>query len=130
MAKNLTNIAPHFLVADLRRAAEYYRDKLGFEILPYFGEPPVFTMVKREGLLIQLALMEAGRGGSNRKWREEGIDAYLWVNDVAALHGEFMATQADVIEAPTGRIYGMKEMTVRDLDGYVLVFGQDIPGSA
>jgi len=28
---------------------------------------------------------------------------------------------------PTLRIYGMKELEVRDLDGYVLCFGADVP---
>jgi len=30
---------------------------------------------------------------------------------------------------PTLRIYGMKELEIRDLDGYVLCFGQDAPNS-
>ena len=55
-------IAPHFLVADVVRAAEYYRDKLGFEIGPYFQRPPVFVIVQRDGIAIQLARMEEGRG--------------------------------------------------------------------
>jgi Bleomycin resistance protein-like N-terminal len=41
MPKKPRGIAPHFLVADVARAAECYRDKLGFEIGPYFQNPPV-----------------------------------------------------------------------------------------
>jgi hypothetical protein len=29
---------------------------------------------------------------------------------------------------PTLRSHGMKEIEVRDLDGYVLCFGEDVPG--
>jgi hypothetical protein len=28
---------------------------------------------------------------------------------------------------PTLRVYAMKETEVRDLDGYILCFGQDVP---
>jgi uncharacterized glyoxalase superfamily protein PhnB len=125
----LTEIAPFFLVADVVKAAEYYRDKLGFTIRGYFFEdPPVFGMVGRDKLIIQLSLMEAGRGGSNRQWKGEALDAYIWVDDVEALYVEFQQSGADIISPPQLRIYGMKELEVRDLDGYVICFGQDIPG--
>jgi hypothetical protein len=39
-----------------------------------------------------------------------------------------MARHADVVSAPVLRAYGMKEFDVRDTDGYVLRFGEDVPG--
>jgi len=125
-------IAPEFLVTDVTKAAEHYRDKLGFRIVSYFfEEPPVFAMVGRDDQIIMLLLAEGSRGGSNRSHKPEAIDAYLWVDDVDALYGELQQSGADIIMPPTLRIYGMKEIEVRDLDGYVLCFGQDMPsGSA
>ena len=122
-----SGIAPHFLVADVARAAEYYRDRLGFEIGPYFQDPPVFVIVQREGAAIQLSRMEGGRGGSNRKWKDEAFDAYVWVADVDRLHREVAAKQAAILQTPLLKEYGMKEMDVRDVDGYVIRFGEDIP---
>jgi hypothetical protein len=122
-----SGIAPHFLVEDVTRAAEYYRDKLGFEIGPYFQDPPVFVIVQRDGIAIQLARMVASRGGSNRNWKDEAFDAYVWVPGVDRLYKEFTTTRAHVSQAPILREYGMKEMDVRDLDGYVIRFGEDIP---
>jgi catechol 2,3-dioxygenase-like lactoylglutathione lyase family enzyme len=43
-------IATQFVVDDVVRTAEYYRDVLGFEILGYFAEPPVYAMVARDGV--------------------------------------------------------------------------------
>ncbi len=127
----INGVAPFFLVADVVRAAEYYRDKLGFRIVGYFfEEPPVFAMVGRDDQIIMLSLMTGGRGGSNRGYKGEALDAYLWTDDVDALHGEFRQSGADIVSAPQLRIYGMKEFEVRDLDGYVLAFGQDMAGSA
>jgi uncharacterized glyoxalase superfamily protein PhnB len=129
MAAAPNGIAPYFLVRDVRRAADYYRDKLGFQIGPYFREPPVFVIIQRAGMAIQLGRMEAQRGGSNRDWRDEAYDAYLWVPDADALYAEFRASGTTLLDAPTLKPYGMKEFDVRDADGYVLRFGQDAPNS-
>jgi uncharacterized glyoxalase superfamily protein PhnB len=126
----IKGVAPFFLVADVTKAAEFYRDKLGFKIIGYFSEdPPVFAMVGRDDKIVMLSLIETGRGGSNRSHKSEAIDAYFWVDDVDALYAEFQQSGADIVMAPTLRIYGMKELEVRDLDGYVLCFGEDVPGS-
>jgi uncharacterized glyoxalase superfamily protein PhnB len=113
------------------KAAEFYRDRLGFTIRGYFGEnPPVFAMVGRDGdQTIMLSLIENGRGGSNRNFKSEALDAYLWVSDVDALYAEFQHKQVDIVMPPTLRVYGMKELEVRDLDGYVLCFGEDVPAA-
>jgi uncharacterized glyoxalase superfamily protein PhnB len=126
MSARLTAIAPYFLVADVVQAAEYYRDRLGFAIRGYFFEgPPVFAMVARGDLTIMLALMEGGRGGSNRDHKDIGIDAYVWADDVEALYAEFQHSGADIVGPPVPRVYGMKELEVRDGDGYVICFGED-----
>ena len=122
-------IAPHFLVADVVRAAEYYRDSLGFEIGPYFQHPPVFVIVQRDGIAIQLARMEAGRGGSNRTWKGDAFDAYIWVENVDRLHRELTGKNAAILAAPRLKEYGMKEMDVQDVDDYVIRFGEDVPSS-
>ena len=51
-------------------------------------------------------------------------------DDVDALYAEFQQNQADIVGPPLLRIYGMKELEVRDLDGYVICFGQDVSGAA
>ena len=38
------SIAPSFVVDDVVSTAEYYRDVLGFQILGYFADPPVFAI--------------------------------------------------------------------------------------
>lgn len=124
MSSELNSIAPVFLVDDVRRAAEHYRDQLGFELTSYFGEPPEFTIVTRDGVKIALSRLKNGRGGSNRKWKEEAIDAYIWVSDVEALHRQLELGGANLLGPPVTRIYGLKEIEVRDLDGYLICFGQ------
>jgi uncharacterized glyoxalase superfamily protein PhnB len=123
----VTGIAPFFLVTDVVRAAEHYRDKFGFAIRGYFFEdPPVFAMVGRDDQIVMLSLMTAGRGGSNRDHKDDALDAYIWVDDVDALYAELQQRGADLVGPPQLRIYGMKELEVRDLDGYVICFGEDV----
>ena len=78
-------------------------------------------------MAVQLARMEGGRGGSNRKWKDEAFDAYIWVRQVDRLYRDLTARNAAILQAPLLKEYGMKEMDVRDVDGYVIRFGEDIP---
>jgi len=123
----LSKSCPYFLVADVRKAAEYYRDKLGFRILGYFfEEPPVFGMVDRDGAEIHLRRADDGLLGSNRQRVADALDCYIRVDDVDALYAEFKNKGADITMPPTLQGYGMKEICARDLDGYVICFGQDM----
>ena len=118
---------PHFLVADVRRAAEYYRDKLRFRIIGYFfEEPPVFGMVDRDRAEIHLRRADDGKKGSNRERVGDALDCYIRVDDVEALHAEFKERRAEITLPPTLQNYGMKEIYVRDPDGYTLCFGEDV----
>jgi len=121
-------IAPLFLVKDVVRAAEYYRDKLGFEIGPYFLDPPVFVIVQRGKIAIMLSLTKDAHGGSNTVWKRESFDAYIWVERADDVHAQLRGRHADLIGAPELKSYGMKEFDVRDADGYVIRFGEDVPG--
>ncbi len=118
------SVAPSFVVADVVATAEYYRDVLGFEILGYFADPPVFAMVSRGGVEMHFGKADGDPQPSNLQFREISSDAYVWVDDVEALYEEFNASGADVIEGPTRRIYDCVEMEVRDCNGFKLVFSQ------
>ena len=118
------SIAPSFVVTDAVVTAEYYRDILGFAILGYFGEPPVFAMVGRGGVEIHFGRADAEPQRSNLELRKISSDAYIWVDDVEALFAELTAAGAEIIEGPTPRIYDCVEMEVRDCNGFKLVFSQ------
>jgi predicted lactoylglutathione lyase len=122
MARILAS-SPHFLVRDLATAGRYYEEKLGFKIAEYWGDPPVFAMPNRDGIIVmlnQVDELELQPNGQNEIW-----DAYFWCSDVEELYAEFRETGADIMHRPEFRQrYRMREMAVRDLDGYMLVFAQ------
>ena len=121
----LKQVAPQFVVTDVVRTAEYYRDTLGFEILGYFADPPVYAMVRRDGVELHFGKADGDEikvNGSVRKGL--GTDAYIFVDDVNTLYKELVAAGADVIEGPIRRVYDCVEITVKDCNGFQLVFGE------
>jgi uncharacterized glyoxalase superfamily protein PhnB len=117
----LKSVAPQLVVEDVVATAEYYRDVLGFRILGYFAEPPVYSMVSRDGVEIHFGKAEQ-TGTSNSAVRTGSFDLYIWVNDVNAIFEELSASGAEIIEGPVKRIYESTEVVVKDKNGYVLVF--------
>jgi catechol 2,3-dioxygenase-like lactoylglutathione lyase family enzyme len=120
----LRHIAPLLVVTDVVRTAEYYRDVLGFTIGGYFGSPPVFTMVSRGPMWIPLGKSDTEEVTRNLTVRKLGHDGYIWMDSLDALVDELRARGANIVEGPVTRIYGMREITVDDIDGHRLIFGE------
>jgi len=125
-ALKLTAICPQFIVPDVVAAAEYYRDVLGFKILGYFLDPPVFAMVARDAAEIHFCKPDAAAPVSpNVTRRKIATDAYIWVTDLDALHTELKQHGARIIDGPVVRIYNCYELVVEDLNGFRLCFAMD-----
>ncbi len=97
-AVRLTSISPVFVVPDVVASAEYYGGVLGFRILSYFLDPPVFVMVARD-----TAAIHFGRADDcapplpNVARRGISVCAYIWVNDLDALYAEFQGRGAKIL---------------------------------
>lgn len=126
MAKcEFTGLAPQFVVTDVVGTAEYYRDKLGFEILGFFAEPPVYAMVRRGNAEIHFGKSDGDQTQTNEDVRHGlGTDAYIFVSDINELLTEFLAAGVEIVEGPIKRIYDCVEITIRDCNGFQLVFGE------
>ena len=126
MAK-LVESAPVLLVADVRRAADYYRDRLGFAYERIWGDPPAFCMPQRDGLIVMLSQVPAGEA-VDTEWRQaEGVwNAYFWVDDAQALHDEWLGNGATIVCPPSVKAYGILEFTIQDLDGHHIGIGQPV----
>ncbi len=125
--KQLLESASVFLVSNVTASAEYYRDCLGFAFDGYWGEPPGFCMVWRDGhciMLSQVADVHAIRPVSTVV--PDIWDAYFWVKNIDTLFAEFVAQGARISYRPFLKPYGVKEGAVYDVDEYQLAFGQRI----
>ena len=115
-------------IRDRVKAAEYYRDALGFSYPRFWGEPPCFCMPHRDGLIIMLSQTQDASiiRPNARARRDESWDAYVWVKDADALYAEVKQRGALIAYEPAlQEEYGNREFGVRDLDGYLLAFGSD-----
>ena len=121
----IRSTAPHLLVSDLQRSVDWFVNVLGFKRPTLWGEPPEFAMPKRDGFIVML---EQRAGVAPRPHGALGCtDAYFWIEGVDDFASELSQAGADVVEQPVDRPhYGMREFSVRDPDGHLLVFGEDI----
>jgi catechol 2,3-dioxygenase-like lactoylglutathione lyase family enzyme len=126
-AKAFRAVSPCFLVDDVVKSAEYYRDVLGFHFRRYWGEPPCFVILLRDS--IEISLNNPGGTGlarPNRKAHPDAPwDAYIWVVDISVLHQELQSKGAKIIRGPEDTFYDTREIAIEDCNGYVLCFGQD-----
>ena len=129
-AVRLTMISPQFVVPDVVASAEYYRDILGFEILGYFLDPPVYSIVKRDSVEIHFGKTETGTSHSgNSGYRPEGLDAYIWVTNLDPLYKELKGRGAKIVQGPVHRVYKCYEIVVEDNLGFRLAFAMDTRGA-
>jgi catechol 2,3-dioxygenase-like lactoylglutathione lyase family enzyme len=130
VAGQLLRSAPYFPVADVEQSVAHYERVLGFHRDYVAGTPPEFAIVSRDGLPIMLKLVPTPERITTNEKQGGTWDAFFWVRDARALHDELRATGADVVYGPLiQESYRMEEFAVRDRDGYVLGFGQELPQS-
>ena len=125
----LTGHATVLLVEDVKRALEYYRDRLGFDISHYEKLPEHYGYASRDDCHVHFASFHGVKPRPNSEVAPPDMfDIYFWVEDVDAFHGELVEGGADVIQEPVDQGYGLRDFRVRDPHGYVLAFGKILNG--
>jgi catechol 2,3-dioxygenase-like lactoylglutathione lyase family enzyme len=113
------------LVDDVGRALDYYRDKLGFEGHAWEVNPTHYAYVSRGNCHVHFACFaNAGPRPNSETVPPDMFDLYVYVDDVDALHAELVERGADILNAPVETGYGLREIRVRDPEGYILAFGK------
>jgi predicted enzyme related to lactoylglutathione lyase len=120
-----TGSAAVLLVKDVVRAADHYRDAMGLAYDRFWGEPPSFVILNREGMYLMLKPADDPKHVvphwtvSDKLW-----NVYFWVTDVDALHAEFVRRGAKIDYGLCDQFYGCREFGTQDLDGHDIGFGQ------
>jgi catechol 2,3-dioxygenase-like lactoylglutathione lyase family enzyme len=132
---SFVSAVPQFAVPDLVRTTEYYRDVLGFQIAGYWdGESvspvgaasSVFAIVWRDQ--VQVFFNRCGEPTIRTGRSEDAPDTYLRVIGVDALAEELRTRGADIVDGPEDRVYGQRELVVKDCNGLIICFGEDTSG--
>ena len=117
---------PILQVADVRRSARFYCDKLGFVSHGTWGEGPDFCIVQRGRVTLALDRSRDGAVPLNQYWA-----AYVYVEDADALFAEARAQGVEIVRELEDAPYGLRDFDIRDPDGHIIAFGHDLsPGEA
>ena len=119
----LIGIAPQLVVPDVVQTAEYYRDVLGFSILDYFLDPPVYAMVQRDGFQIHFGKADGETIKTNEQVRKIGTDFIIWVPEIDQFYEELKSRNADIVDGIVTRVYGSREFVIRDCNGFRITVG-------
>lgn len=123
----LQSSVPVFLVDDVNATAAWYQEHLGFETVGIFPPegPAGWASLQRDGAEIMLQRLRGYRKESAYERRDGGVwDAYLRLSGVASLYATVKG-KPFVIKTLAREPYGDWDFEIRDLNGYVLVFGGD-----
>ena len=127
MAGKITGSAGILLVADVVKAANYYRDKLGFSYDRFWDDPPAFVILNRDDHHVMLRQVDdPANVVPHGKVVDKMWNLYFWVDDVEAVYQEMKTSGATIDYEMEMQEYGVKEFGVQDLDGHHMAFGQII----
>ena len=123
--------SPVLFVPDIDKAANFYSELLGFLNNGIWGSDPRFCMAMRDAMMITL---QECRGmhtvpNSQATGMPNAWDISLMVNDLDALCQEYQEKGVGVLYSP--RIFeehNFREFAIKDINGYVLSFGEDWTG--
>ena len=118
-AGSLCGAATVFVVTDVLRSLEYYRDVLGFDTVFTYGQPTFYAGVERDSVTIHL------QAASETK-RQPGHGAVnIFVTNVDGLYEELKSRGAKTLNEPKDYAYGMRDFDINDIDGNQLCFGME-----
>jgi catechol 2,3-dioxygenase-like lactoylglutathione lyase family enzyme len=115
--------APVFTVTHCATSSVHYRDLLGFTITYDDGE---YVTLSRDDTKLHLCLASVLRIPAELRRLPGQGGAYVFSDDVDALHEEFQARGVRIQRPPQTHDYGMRDFNVLDLEGNQLVFGMSV----
>lgn len=121
----IRQIVPVFFTTDIPTTLAYYKDKLGFECLGTWLDPPVYAIVTRDQHAIHFRCAPPPTANPD-KYAEELLDAYLSIEDADALFAEFSAKGVEFTRQLGDMPWQAREFVAKDCDGRLLAFGANL----
>src|SRR5215471_16910275 len=120
----IRQISPQFFTTDVPGTVAYYKEKLGFECLGTWQDPPVYAIVARDRHAIHFRC--AAPTTNPDKYVDELLDAYLHVEDVDALYAEYAANGVEFTRKLANTPWHSREFVVKDCVDRLLAFGMSL----
>jgi uncharacterized glyoxalase superfamily protein PhnB len=120
----IRQIIPLFFTTDIPATLAYYEDKLGFECLGTWQDPPIYAIVARDRQAIHFRCAEPPISNPE-KYADELLDAYLSVEDADVLYAEFATKGLQFVRELADMPWHSREFVLKDCDGRLLAFGSN-----
>ena len=111
----LSQPTPELRVPNVREAQEYYRDRLGFEIAWNNEEGRIGAVAHGECSIFFRESME----------KAETSTFWIFSEDVDGAYAELSRLEADILEKPSDKPWGLRQFTVRDAYGNCFIVFHD-----
>jgi len=118
-------IAPQFFTRDIPNTLAYYKDKLGFQCLGTWQDPPVYAIVARDQQTIHFRCAEPPTNNPD-KYSDELLDAYILVENADRLYAEYAARGVEFTRELGNTPWHSREFVVKDCGGRLLAFGANL----
>jgi catechol 2,3-dioxygenase-like lactoylglutathione lyase family enzyme len=116
---------PNLVVRDFAVSRAFFVEKLGFEPVFAYGEPPFYGQLRRGAAAVNLRLVRDPVFVEGVREREEILGASFSLGtaaDIKALFLEFQAAGVDFFQSLRQEPWGARTFIVRDPDGNLLLF--------
>ncbi len=128
----LKSVTPFFIVEDLSATLEFYRSKLGFEVLHKGGGDgdgeDFWAMIARDQVTFFLKAITPEVHPHPNHTRHEWArrDAYVYTDDPDSLYRELVDRGAPIFQELSNERDGLRAFEIKDNNGYVLCFGRPL----
>ena len=121
----IRQITPQFFTMNIPATLAYYKDKLSFECLSTWQDPPVYAIVARDQQFIHFRCAEPSTANPD-KYADELLDAYIRTEDVDTLYAEYASQGVEFTRKLANMPWNAREFVVKDCDGRLLAFGGNL----
>jgi uncharacterized glyoxalase superfamily protein PhnB len=137
----LNKLTPNFAVSDIRQTALFYRENLGFEVVMAVpvtqdgaeqqlsdGKEYVYALMKKDGVELMFQQSDSFNEDvvlADRTPIGASVSFYMEGKGIEALYAELKKRNLTVSELRL-RWYGIKEFYLKDNNGYILGFAEEV----
>ena len=118
----LTHYCAVFTVKNLVKSLNYYVDLLGFTIIDHYGQPMYYAEVKKDEAQ-SLMLLE------NKDFSRpisDVVSLAFYSSHIDRQYQDFNTRGVTILETIENKEYNMREFSIMDPDGYIIVFRQTL----
>jgi hypothetical protein len=119
LEKKFWKLTPHLAVPDVRVAVEWYKQNLGFGEEWFYGDPLTDGGCRRDEMRVIFGI-------ANPFEAPKDFSLILFVSGIEEILDEVSKKGLPVLSPLRTYDYGIKEFTIRDCNGYLLRFAENV----